>query len=165
MESQFVLGRVNTADTKFHHVLASLPEDVAVNLPVDINSYAELKDSVVKLFQKSNNEILEEALGAISLDGEKPSVCLVRTRRKLAECNFTLGEEIIKHRLMPAMPIATGTALWEHTEISLTQTAKLADTVYSYNEETAVADVSSSPVTNTTPQLRPSSSNHRQENA
>ncbi len=67
MESQFVLGRVSTDDTKFRHVLASLPEDVAVNLVVDINSYAELKDSVIKLFQNSKNELLEEVLGAQSL--------------------------------------------------------------------------------------------------
>ncbi len=165
MESQFVLGGVSTDVRKFHHVLASLPEDVAVNLSIDINSYEELKNSVIQLFQKSKNELLEEALGSISLDGEKPSVCLVRIQRKLSQCNLALGEDVIKHRLMQAMPFATRTALSAHTELSLTQFAKLADTIYSYSKESTVAAVSLNSFNSTAPQHRQSSPHHRQEPA
>ena len=46
----------------------------------------------------------------ISLNGQKPS-CLMRMLRKLAECNLTLDNDVIKHRLMKAMPISVETAL------------------------------------------------------
>ena len=51
------------------------------------------------------------------------------------------------------MPLAAQTALSAHPEISLTQFAKLADTIYSNSKETTVAAVSSNSLNSATPQL------------
>ena len=77
--------------------------------------------------------MIEEALGMISLVGQKPSLCLMRFQRKLAECNLTLDDDVIKRRLMPAMPISVKMALSAHLELPVEQFAKLADTIYSYS--------------------------------
>ena len=148
MESQFVLAGVSSDATKFHHILASLPEDVAINLPMEVTSYEDLKVNVTSMFQKSKTELIEEALGAINLEGQKPSICLLRIQRKLTDCNLSLTDDVLKHRLMQALPPSTRAALSGHLELSVNQFAKLADTIYSYSRDTDtsyVAAVSSNP--------------------
>ena len=133
MESQFVLAGITNDETKFHHILAAIPEDVAINLPMGIDNYRDIKEHICGIFQKSKQEMIEEALGMISLDLQKPSFCLMRIQRKLAKCNLTLDDDFIKHRLMQAMPISVKTALSAHLELPVEQFAKLADTIYSYS--------------------------------
>ena len=128
MESQFVLVGI----TKFHHILAAIPDDVAINIPMGIDNYRDIKDHICGLFQKSKQEMIEEALGMNSLDGQKSSLCLMRNR-KLAECTLTLADDVIKHRLMQAMPISEKTALSGQLELPVEQLAKLAATIYSYS--------------------------------
>ena len=77
--------------------------------------------------------MIEEALGINSLDGRKSSLCLMRIRRKLAECTLTLADDVIKQRLMQTMPISEKTAPSAQLELPVEQFAKLADTIYSYS--------------------------------
>ena len=148
MESQFVLANITQSTTKFHHILAALPEDVAINLPSAVTTYAKLKEQICSIYTKSRQELIEEALGNVSLDGQKPSICLLKIQRKLAECNLMVDDDIVRHRLMQAMPISTRTALSAHTTLAPTEFAKLADTIYSYAKSEQVNSVQSSPSTN-----------------
>ena len=77
--------------------------------------------------------MIEESMRLILLDGQKPSLCLMRIQRKLAECNLTLDDAVIKHRLMQAMSISMKTALSAHLELPVEQFAKIPDTIYSYS--------------------------------
>ena len=65
MESQFVLAGITNDETKFHHILAAIPEDVAINLPVGIDNYRDIKEHICGIFQKSKQEMIEETLGMI----------------------------------------------------------------------------------------------------
>ena len=67
---------------------------------MEIEDYSSLKDSITQASQKSKTELFEEELGPISLDGQKPSVCLLRIQHKLSECHLTMDNDVIKHRLM-----------------------------------------------------------------
>ena len=91
---------------RFHHKLAAIPEDVAINLPMGIDNCRDIKDHICGIFQESKQEMIEETLGMIALEGQKPSLCMMRIQRKLAECNLTLDEDVMKHRLSQAMPIS-----------------------------------------------------------
>ena len=46
MESQFVVAGITNDVTKFHHILAAIPEDVAINLPMGIENYRDIKDHI-----------------------------------------------------------------------------------------------------------------------
>ena len=129
MESQFFLAEITNDEKEFHHILVAIPEDVAINLPMDI----DIKDHIYGIFQKSKQEMIEEALGMISLDSQKLSLCLMRIQGKLAECNLTLDDDLLKHRLMQVMPIFLKTALSADLELPVEQFPKLADTIYSYS--------------------------------
>ena len=61
--------------------MGALPEDVAINLPTDVNAYETLKEQIVGIYQKSRPKLLEEALGSISFDGQKTSVCFLKKER------------------------------------------------------------------------------------
>ena len=136
LEYQFVLAGITNDETEFHHILAAIPEDVPINPPMGIDNYRDIRDHICGNFQNSKQEMIEEALGMISLDVQKPSLCLMRIQQKLAECNLTLDDKVIKHRLMQAMPVSVKTALSAHLELPVELFAKLADTFYS---NTAVA--------------------------
>ena len=136
MESQFVLAGITTDTTKYHHILAAIPEDVAINFPMEIEDYSSLKDSITQVCQKSKTKLIEEALETISLAGLKPSICLLRIQRKLSECHLTMENDVIKHRLMQAMPVSTRSSLSAHLDLPPDKFAKLADTIYSYSKDT-----------------------------
>ena len=70
LESQFALAKIIGFQTKFHHVMGAVPEDAAINLPLDVSSYESLKEQIIGIYQKSRQELLEEALGSISIDGQ-----------------------------------------------------------------------------------------------
>ena len=136
MESQFVLAGITNDTTKYHHVLSAIPEDVAINLPMDIDDYSSLKESITQVYQKSETELIEDALGTISLDGQKPSVCFLRIQHLLSKCHLTMDNDVIKHRRMQAMPISTRSSLSAHLDVPPNKFAKLADTIYSYSKDT-----------------------------
>ena len=77
--------------------------------------------------------MIEEALGMISLDGQEPSLGLMRIQRKLAECNLTLDDDVIEHKLMQAMPMFVKTAPSAQLELPVEQFAKLVHSIYSYS--------------------------------
>ena len=101
MESQLVSTRITNDTTKYHHILAAIPEDVAINLPIEIEDYSFFKIASLKS-TRSQKQFIEEALGTISLDGQKPCVCLLRIQRKLSECHLTMDDDVIKYLLMQA---------------------------------------------------------------
>ena len=95
LEAQFALASITSSQTQLHHVTGALPEDVAINLPTDVNTYESLKEQFVCIYQESRQELLEEALDSNSLDGQKPSVCFLRIKRKLEDCNLTVDDQFI----------------------------------------------------------------------
>ena len=135
MVCQFVLAGITNHTTKYHHILAALPEDIAINLPMEIENYSSHKGSNTQIYQKSKTELIEEALETISLHGKKPSVCLLRIQPKLAECHLRMYNDVIKHCLMQAMPISTRSSFSAHLALRPEKLAKLADTIYSYSKD------------------------------
>ena len=102
---------------------------------MELEDYSSLKDSITQVYQKSKTELIEEALGTISLDGQKPSVCLLRIQCKLYECHLTMDNDVIKHRPMQAMPISTRSSLLTHLDLPLDKIVKIFDTLYSYSKD------------------------------
>ena len=60
MESQFVLAGITNDTIKDHHILAAIPEDVAINLPMEIEDHNNLKDSITQVYQKSKTNSLKK---------------------------------------------------------------------------------------------------------
>ena len=43
MESQFVFAGITNDETKFDHILVAIQEPVAINLPIGIDIYRDIK--------------------------------------------------------------------------------------------------------------------------
>ena len=68
IESQFVHGRITSAVTKFHHVMAHLPKDIVADiLTDDITEYDQLKKAVLDHLQANKHQLIEQALSAFEL--------------------------------------------------------------------------------------------------
>ena len=73
-ESQFVLGRITSTVTKFHHVIAHLPEDIVADiLTDDITEYDQLNKAVLDHLQANKHQLIEQALSAFELGNKRPS--------------------------------------------------------------------------------------------
>ena len=68
MESQFVISGITSKQTKFHHVMASLPEEVAKLIPLHIvEDYDAIKSAVMENLRASKYQLIEEALSKLEL--------------------------------------------------------------------------------------------------
>ena len=76
---------------------------------------------------------MEEALGSISLDGQKPSVCFLRIKRKLEDCHLTVDDQFLRHNFLQAVPPTTRVPLAAHHNLALNDFAKHAGTIYQYS--------------------------------
>lgn len=106
MESQFQLAKISSPDTRFHHVLAALPENIAAQLPDDIPAeYGRLKTEVLAISEKTNYEKVAEAIGKFSLDiNEKPSMLLKRISNKIRQSGLQNTQELVAMRFTEALP-------------------------------------------------------------
>lgn len=142
LESQFAISGISNATTKYHYVLANLPEDVALSIIDTVSdpsesekAYDEIKSAICTLYTKSKNELIEEALGQVTLDGEKPSFVLARIKRKLKEGNLTVDNDLMKHKLLQALPAEARAALAAHQNLPPDEFAKLADTILEFTAQ------------------------------
>jgi len=132
LESQFALGRITTSSTKYHHVMACLPEDIAIGLDVDDTcDYDKLKAAILKGMKANKHELIEQALSKMTLGDKKPSQLVSEIRRRFAEIGITADEAIVKSRLLSALPINLQTALVGHDDVSLEKYASIADSMIS----------------------------------
>ena len=83
--------------------------------------------------KKSRQELLEEALGSISFDGQKQSVCFLRIKRNLEGFHLTVDDQFLRHKIIHAWPLTTRVAVSVHHNLALDRFAKLADTTYQYS--------------------------------
>jgi len=130
MESQFHLARVSSKITKYHHVVAALPEEVIYNIPADIGEdYELLKQNVIESLKGNKHQLIEQALGSVSLEGKRPTQVINDIKRRFADVNITPDEALIKSRLLTALPQNIRAALVGHDNEPLDNYARIADSM------------------------------------
>jgi hypothetical protein len=109
VESQFVTRRITNQDTKFHHIVASLPPEVAVDIRDLIinkpphNAYDELKAKLITRTTVSQAKRLQQLLSAEELGDRKPSQLL----RKFEQLLDTTSSDhpLIRELFLQRLPI------------------------------------------------------------
>jgi len=130
MESQFHLAKVVSSETKYHHILSALPEDIAANLPFDEDSsYENLKKAVLDSLTANKHQLIEQALSAVELGNKRPTQLVVEIKRRFTEIGLTPDETIIKSRILSALPQNIKSALVGHDSASLEDYVKIADSM------------------------------------
>ena len=127
LEAQFVLARVQGTQTKFYNALSSLPADIVCKVPSEILSsknYESLKKAVKDAFLQSKAEIFERLTAKTPVLG-KPSQFLRDLRDQAGRVD--VGDDLVRHRFLQAMPEAMRPVLAAQQSMSLTDLGKLAD--------------------------------------
>jgi len=132
LESQFHLAKITNPVTKYHHVMASLPEEVARDFfGVENENYDDLKSAILQNLKANKHELIEDALATLELGNKRPSQLVSEIKRKFREIDVAVDDSIVKSRLLSALPCNLRSALVGHDNVSLDQYAKIADSMVS----------------------------------
>ncbi len=129
LECQFCLGRVSSSQTKFHHTMAALPEDIACDVDPAISTYEDLKKAVLDALRANRFQLIEEALAAVQLGDRRPAQFVVDIKRRFSEVGLKADDAVIKSRLLSALPPALRSALVAHEAVDVDTFAKIADSM------------------------------------
>jgi hypothetical protein len=130
MEAQFEMHQIKNDNTKYLALLTSVPEDIMVELPEEIKTYDHLKKYILEQNQKSQQKQIEDALGECNLEGKKPSLFLRNARRKLENIGMTPNDDVLKSRLLQAMPEQAKLCLTGQKSLPLENFLSVADSLY-----------------------------------
>ena len=127
MEAQFYLKSVTVETTKFFSVIANLPVRVLSKVPLTVinsQSYSELKDAVVSAYERTKPELLDSLMKSASITG-RPSAYL--NELQAISDRIGVGEDIIRHKFLQALPPSIAPVLASQKEMSFPQLGQLAD--------------------------------------
>ena len=132
MESQFALANVKKSETKYHHVLAALPEDIAINIDLDGDGqYETIKEAVLTSLKPNQHELIDQALRGVELGNKRPTQMVGEIRRRFSDIGLEVEEKIVKSQLLAAMPHTIRSALVGHEKASIDEFASIADSMLS----------------------------------
>ena len=132
MESQFILSGIKNENTKYHHIISTLPEDIASDLLLSSNenkSYEDLKQQVLSNLKANKHQLIEEALQTVEMGSRRPTQVMCDIKRKFSEVGLTVDDSIVKSRLISALPSSIRAALVGHDQMPLEDFAKVADSM------------------------------------
>ena len=129
LESYFALQETKE-DNKYHVLVSRLPEEIAVRiLDEKTNTYKKLKDKLLQDNVETQHERVQTALVDLQLDGRKPSKCVEETRRKFRTAELDASENIIKSRLLSAMPMELQPTLVAHLDADIDRFTAIAHAI------------------------------------
>lgn len=150
LESQFVLSRITTDETKFCYLVAQLDhqyaaevKDVITNPPAN-DKYANLKTELIKRLSASQEKRVKQLLMHEELGDRKPSQFL-RHLESLA--GPSVPKDFMTTLWSSRLPHNIQTVIASQTDLPLTKLAELADKVYEIAPSTP--QVASSSATDT----------------
>ena len=149
LESQFTLRRISSEETRFHHLLCLLPEDIiSVLLSADtLPNYSALKAAVINMVQRSKQERLQELLNVADLEGDRPSVFVRRLASKMCQCGIHPDANMIKATLLRCLPTDVQVALSGFHDQTPEHLASIADSMMAIRISNASVNAAGSNVT------------------
>ena len=127
LDAQFHLANISSNDTKFFHVLSSLPADVVARVDPSViaaHDFSSLKSAVVEMFERTKPELFEKLISKTVMTG-RPSEFLSELRELASKVG--VGDELIRHKFIQSLPAAMATVLAAQRDLTLVQMGKLAD--------------------------------------
>lgn len=133
VEANFTLSKITTEETKFLHVISSLPPEVITSIPPVVlqeKSFTSLKNTIIENYEKSKPELFEKLTSQCVMTG-RPSAYLTdlqQTAQKVGGVN----DDLIRFKFIQALPSHMISAIATQKNTSLTDLGKLADELIVY---------------------------------
>ncbi|KAM7289137.1 uncharacterized protein ISCGN_029270 [Ixodes scapularis] len=135
VESQFTTSHITSQAQRFHHVVAALPPETAVDIrdiilePPTTNPYDTLKAELIKRTSASEHRRLQQLLTSEELGDRTPSQLLRRLQQLLGERAATFDPALLRELFLQRLPNNLRMVLTSASGLALVQLAQLADTV------------------------------------
>lgn len=135
VESQFTTSHITSQAQRFHHVVAALPPETAVDIrdiilePPTTNPYDTLKAELIKRTSASEHRRLQQLLTSEELGDRTPSQLLRRLQQLLGERAATFDPALLRELFLQRLPNNVRMVLTSASGLALVQLAQLADTV------------------------------------
>ena len=144
IEAQFKISRITSSDTKFYYVIANLPTTVLDKLDQKIlesTKFEDLKAEIISRFEQSKPELFRKILATKTLTG-KPSNLMAELQTIAKKVG--VGDDLVKHQFLEAVPSSVSSVLVCQDDLTLSQMAKLADSMQAYVQPSQAFQVSRS---------------------
>ncbi|CAN8013923.1 unnamed protein product, partial [Ixodes persulcatus] len=134
VESQFTTSHIPSQAQRFHHVVAALPPETAVDIrdiilePPTTNPYDTLKAELIKRTSASEHRRLQHLLTS-ELGDRTQSQLLRRLQQLLGERAATFDPALLRELFLQRLPNNVRMVLTSASGLALVQLAQLADTV------------------------------------
>lgn len=135
VESQFATARVTSQTQKFHHVIATLPPDIAAEIrdlvltPPAVTPYDTLKAELIHRTTSSEQRRLQQLLTSEELGDRKPTQLLRRLQQLLGEKAPTFDVALLRELFLQRLPTSVRMVLAAAAGLNIEDLAKLADSV------------------------------------
>ena len=132
-ESQFLLRGITADDTKYAHVVASLPAEVSERVmdvleePPEENKYENLRTALCEAYSRSEAERAASLLDMQGLGDRTPSQLLVAMRNTLKPKD---SEALYRELFLRQLPTEVRQQLLNRKELPLDKLAKEADNFF-----------------------------------
>ena len=125
LDSQFLLAGITKNDTKFHHVVANLPENIALDTLSDSNvkSQEDLKKAILTSLRAYKHIRSEKALATLHIGDKWPTQFVSEIKSRFNDVGLGVYNAIIKSRLLSEIPANMRCSLVGHDDVSLEQYA------------------------------------------
>ena len=127
MEAQFHLRKITVDDTKFYHVLSSLPAETVARIDsttLSEKKYETLKNEIVAMYEKTKPELFDKLTSSTPMTG-RPSLYLEEIRKTASKLG--VGDDLVRHKFIQSLPPAISPVLAAQKDIAIGQIGKLAD--------------------------------------
>lgn len=139
VEAQFQLRNIHAQSTKYFHVIANLPPEVAAELddilstvPLD-EAYDVLKSAILDRMQASQRSRIQQLLNEEDLGDRKPSQMLHHMRQLLGNPPPESQQPLLRELFLQRLPQGMRMVLAGSDDFSLDKLATLADRIADYS--------------------------------
>lgn len=156
VESQFTLARVSSDTSKYHQVIAALPQSAIdsvldfIETPPESDLYIGLKKKLIERHSLSEERRIEELLSNTQLGDKRPSE-LYRYMKQLAGVSNTFGDNLITKLWLRRLPSTINIALIPlmNDKKDVSELTDLADKIHDASYTSAnVSSIGPTPSTN-----------------
>ncbi|XP_037503470.1 uncharacterized protein LOC119378378, partial [Rhipicephalus sanguineus] len=135
IEARFHLRRITSQESKYLHVIAALPPDIADAVDdvlasiLSKEAYDELKSTVLKRIEVSEQIRLQQLLSHEQLGDQRPSQLLHRMRQLLVQASEERQQPLLRELFLQRLPQSTRMRLAGSDDVTLEHLTQLADRI------------------------------------
>lgn len=139
VEAQFALRHIQSQQSKYFHVLAGLPPEVAAELDDVLASvslteaYDVLKSAILDRLEISERARIQQLLSEEDLGDRKPSQLLHRMKQLLGDSASQSQQPLLRELFLQRLPQAMRMVLAGSDDLALDKLAALADRIADYS--------------------------------